>query len=84
MVPFSDVMEFTQVHRPCGGIAPAVRPKPDGGYLLTLTCVCGAIFHRDVTPQEAAHLPNANTAPASPRRTARPRPSPSPELERIM
>jgi len=84
MVPFSDVMEFAQAHHPCGGIAPAVRSKSDGGYLLTLTCVCGATFHRDVTPEEAAHLPSVSTAPASPRRTARPRPSPSPELERVM
>jgi hypothetical protein len=84
MVPFSDVMEFAQAHHPCGGIAPAVRSKPDGGYLLTLTCVCSAMFHRDVTPEEAAHLPSASMAPSSPRGAARPRPSSSPELERVM
>jgi hypothetical protein len=84
MVPFSDVMEFAQAHHPCGGIAPAVRSKPDGGYLLTLTCVCSVMFHRDVTPEEAAHLPSSSTAPPSRRRAARARPSPSPELERVM
>jgi hypothetical protein len=82
MVPFSDVMGFAQAHRPCGGITPAVRSKPDGGYLLTLTCVCGARFHRHVTPDEAAHVPVQSAAPAPSRHAARPRPTPSPELER--
>src|SRR5262249_22851546 len=84
MVPFSDVMEFAQPHHPCGGIVPAVRPESDGGYLLTLTCACGTVVHRHVTPDEALHVPVATATPARPRRVARPRPTPSPELQRAM
>ena len=91
MVDFSDVMQFAQTHRPCGGVTPAVRPEPSGGYLLTLTCACGAVLDRQVTSDEAAHVPFASAAPAAPpaapaprRRSARPRPTPSPELERAM
>ena len=91
MVDFSDVMQFAQTHRPCGGVTPAVRPEPSGGYLLTLTCACGAVLDRQVTAEEAAHVPFARAAPAAPpaapaprRRSARPRPTPSPELECAM
>jgi hypothetical protein len=91
MADFSDVMQFAQTHRPCGGITPAVRPEPSGGYLLTLACACGAVLDRQVTADEAAHVPFASAAPAAPpaaqaprRRSARPRPTPSPELERAM
>ena len=84
MVPFSDVIQFAQAHRPCGGIVPGVRPESDGGYLLTLTCACGIVVHRHVTPEEAAHVPVASAAPAPPRRAARPQPAPSPDPERTM
>jgi len=91
MVDFSDVMQFAQAHHPCGGVTPAVRPEPSGGYLLTLTCACGAVLDRQVTAEEAAHVPFVSAAPAAPpaapaprRRSARPRPTPSPELERAM
>ena len=84
MVPFSDVIQFAQAHRPCGGIVPGVRPESDGGYLLTLTCACGIVVHRHVTPEEAAHVPVASAAPAPPRRAARPQPAPSADVECAM
>jgi hypothetical protein len=98
MVDFSDVMQFAQTHRPCGGVTPAVRPEPSGGYLLHLACACGAIFDRRVTAHEAAHVPFGSSATAPPAaaqaaptvaraqrsHSARPRPTPSPELERAM
>jgi len=91
MIDFSDVMQFAQTHRPCGGVTPAVRPESSGGYLLTLTCGCGAVLDRRVTAEEAAHVPFASAAPAAPpstqaarSRSPRPRPTPSPELERAM
>jgi hypothetical protein len=91
MADFSDVIQFVRTHRPCGGVTPAVRPEPPGGYLLTLTCGCGAVLDRQVTADEAPHVPFANAAPAAPPAaqaprpsSARPRPTPSPELERAM
>jgi hypothetical protein len=91
MVDFSDVIQFAKTHRPCGGVTPAVRPEPSGGYLLTLTCGCGAVLDRQVTADEAPHVPFASSAPAAPPtapvprpRSERPRPTPSPEIERAM
>src|SRR5882724_3310290 len=97
MVDFSDVMRFAETHRACGRVAPAVTPQPSGGYLLTLTCACGAVLDRWVTADEAAHAPFLAGAPPSappprpigaaataPRTPDRPRPTPSPELERAM
>lgn len=98
MADFSDVIEFAQTHGPCGGIAPAVSPEPSGGYLLHLACACGAVLDRRVTAHEAAHVPFASPATAPPTaaqaaptaaraqrsHSARPRPTPSPELERVM
>ena len=57
MVDFSDVMRFAETHRACGSVAPAITPQPSGGYLLTLTCACGAVLDRRVTADEATHAP---------------------------
>jgi hypothetical protein len=86
MVDFSDVMEFAASHRTCGGIAPAVGVQPSGGYLLTLTCACGATLDRRVSADEAARAPFLTGAPAAeaPRRPEPPRVTPSPELQRAM
>jgi hypothetical protein len=86
MGDFSDLMAFTQTHRACGGLTPAIRGQFSGGYLLTLTCACGATSERRLSAEEAAHGPFATAVPAAgrPRRPDRPRPAPSPELERAM
>ena len=97
MVDFSDVMRFAETHRACGSVAPAVTPQPSGGYLLTLTCACGAFLDRRVTADEAMHAPflagvppsappprPVVAAPTAPRKPDPPRLTPSPELERAM
>ncbi len=97
MVDFSDVMRFAETHRACGSVAPAVTPQPSGGYLLTLTCACGAFLDRRVTADEATHAPflagvppsappprPVVAAPTAPRKPDPPRLTPSPELERAM
>src|SRR2546422_3137302 len=97
MVDFSDVMRFAETHRACGSVAPAITPQPSGGYLLTLTCACGAVFDRRVTADEATHAPFLAgvppsalpprpivAAPTVPRKPDPPRLTPSPELERAM
>src|SRR3989442_847265 len=66
MVDFSDVMRFAETHRACGSVAPAVTPQPSGGYLLTLTCACGAFLDRRVTADEAMHAPFLAGVPPSP------------------
>jgi hypothetical protein len=87
MIDFSDVLGFAEMHRTCGRITPAVSPQPSGGYLLTLTCACGASLARTVTADEAAQAPFATGGPppaAASHRPEPPRPTPSPELERAM
>ena len=74
MSDFADVERFAREHAACGGLTPTAMPKPGGGgYLLTLTCTCGATFDRWVSPEEARRpLPiPARAAPA--RAPARPR-----------
>ena len=76
MSDFADVERFAREHAACGGLTPTAMPKPGGGgYLLTLTCVCGATFDRWVSPEEArrplpiparAVPPRAPAAPAAP------------------
>ncbi len=53
MTDFADIEEFSRQHAACGGITPSAVPQAGGGYLLTLTCACGATLDRWVTPQEA-------------------------------
>src|SRR5207245_6818197 len=78
-------------------VAPAITPQPSGGYLLTLTCACGAVLDRRVTADEATHAPvlagvppsappprPVVAAPTAPRKPDPPRLTPSPELERAM
>ena len=84
MADFSDVVVFAQTHGSCGGVTPAVSPSAAGGYLLTLTCACGATLQRRVNADEAAQAPFANGTASAPRRPDRPRVTPSPDLERAM
>jgi len=53
MSDFADVEQFAREHPACGGLTPNAMPRPGGGYLLTLRCVCGATFDRWVSPEEA-------------------------------
>jgi hypothetical protein len=48
-----DVAAFVRDHRPHGPqTADATQPARNG-YLLTVTCPCGVVFLRWVTPEEA-------------------------------
>jgi hypothetical protein len=71
MSDFADVERFAREHAACGGLTPSAMPRPGGGgYLLTLSCACGATFDRWVSPEEARRpLPipaRAAPAPAAP------------------
>ena len=82
MTDFADVEQFGREHGGCGGITPSAAPQPSGGFLLTLTCTCGATFERWVTPEEAGRplpLPPRTIAPGG-RPAAPPRP-PGGDLE---
>jgi hypothetical protein len=87
---FGDVERFARSHSACGGITPEATTQTGGGYLLTLTCACGATMDRWVTPEEARiplplAAPSAASAPARPAAPAKapekPKPEPSIDLE---
>ena len=53
MTEFADVERFGRDHGSCDGIVPRAGAHPAGGFLLTLTCACGATLERRVSPEEA-------------------------------
>lgn len=57
MSRFQDLADFARQHRSCGILVPSASSPLMGGYLLTLTCTCGATFDRWVTAEEALELP---------------------------
>ena len=80
MTDFADVEQFSREHSACGALTPTAAPQPGGGFLLTLTCACGATFDRWVTAEEAKQpLPLPRRAVAA---GARPAPS-APEPARV-
>ena len=89
MSDFGDVQQFARQHAGCGGLTPSTQTRlGSGGYLLTITCACGATHDRWVTAEEASQpLPRPSTPsppspapmPAQTRATAWPaRPAPPP------
>jgi len=74
---FRDVEQFGREHRDCGGITPTAVAQEDGGFVLTLTCACGAFLDRWITAEDANHplpLPEELIVPAAPS----PAPAPPP------
>jgi hypothetical protein len=68
MSDFADVEQFARQHTACGGLTPTAQSRPGagGGYLLTITCACGATHDRWVTAEEASRpLPRPAPAPAA-------------------
>ena len=63
MSDFGDVQQFARQHAGCGGLTPSTQTRPgSGGYLLTITCACGATHDRWVTAEEASQpLPRPST-----------------------
>ena len=67
MSTFADVEQFARQHAACGGLTPNAQSRPGagGGYLLTITCACGAQHDRWVTAEEASQpLPRPPRQPA--------------------
>jgi hypothetical protein len=72
---FADIAAFARQHAACGGITPNATTPVGGGYLLTLTCACGATMDRWITAEEAR-----DPLPIAPRSEAPPATA-SPDLE---
>lgn len=52
---FGDLEAFLAVHRACDTLTGGADvPTPDG-YLLWITCSCGVVFERWVTPEAAEY-----------------------------
>ncbi len=91
MSGFPDIEEFARRHAGCGGITPNASTPVGGGYLLTLTCACGATRDRWITAEEA-RLPLPAPPPAVPAESVAPPapapppagPTPSPELQEVL
>jgi hypothetical protein len=58
-----DLAEFVACHRPHGGLTgDATEPTPNG-YMVEVSCICGVVFMRWVTLDEAVqHLICDNVA----------------------
>lgn len=50
---FPEVEEFVQAHRLCGQLSWIAPPPTPRGYRVRMTCPCGAILDRWVTPELA-------------------------------
>jgi hypothetical protein len=91
MSDFTDIERFGREHAACGGLTPRAAPQAAGGYLLTLTCACGATLERLVTVEDAKRPlplpPGLVVAPGTGRKTspaARPAPAPSADLQEAL
>ena len=51
--PFADLQAFLHDHHPHGTMTVDATEPAWNGYLLTVTCPCGVVFERWVTPEEA-------------------------------
>jgi hypothetical protein len=47
-----DLQEFDTLHRPHGELTAQAGKKTLNGYRLRVTCACGVVFERWVTPEE--------------------------------
>ena len=48
-----DLHEFVSNHCPHGHLTADATTPAWNGYLLTVTCLCGVVFERWVTPEDA-------------------------------
>jgi hypothetical protein len=49
----ADLAEFVTRHRPCGQLTGDATEPAANGYMVTVTCSCGVVFLRWVTPEDA-------------------------------
>ena len=54
MTLLADLEEFVCDHRQHGSLTGDATEPAWNGYLLTVACLCGVVFERWVTPQDAA------------------------------
>jgi hypothetical protein len=50
-----DLEGFVAAHRPCGTLTGDASAPAPTGYLLWVSCSCGALFERWVTPEAAEY-----------------------------
>jgi len=49
----TELEDFVQNHRPHGRLTADATEPACNGYLLTVSCACGVVFERWVTPEDA-------------------------------
>ncbi len=54
MTLLADLEEFIHDHRPHGTLTGDATEPTWNGYLLSVTCPCGVVFERWVTPHDGA------------------------------
>lgn len=52
---FEDLEEFVTLHAACGTLTGSADVPTPEGYRLWITCSCGMLFERWVTPEAAEH-----------------------------
>ena len=52
---YEDVQRFIAAHAACGEVARTAEPPTAQGYRIVVTCRCGEVFDRWVTPEAARH-----------------------------
>jgi hypothetical protein len=52
---YEDVQRFIAAHAACGEVARTAEPPTAQGYRIVVTCPCGEVFDRWVTPEAARH-----------------------------
>ena len=53
MTLLSDLEEFVKEHRPHGELSADAGEPAVNGYRLMVSCPCGVVFERWITPQDA-------------------------------
>jgi hypothetical protein len=51
-----ELEDFVHDHRPHGGMTGDATAPTWNGYLLTVSCPCGVVFERWVTPEDGLDL----------------------------
>jgi len=49
----ADLTDFVTRHRPCGQLTGDASEPDASGYVVTMSCECGAVFTRVVTLEDA-------------------------------
>ncbi len=52
---YEDVRRFIEAHEGCGRVTRTAHPPTPKGYRIVVTCACGEVFDRWVTPAAARH-----------------------------